>query len=200
MSKLVVTLSLYLAAIYSAPCIPANTCFPINIGDSGSTVPGDGAFMLTCNSQGHVTKTEWVNRNLNVCDRISSGNTKTATVVNNDGSTGKDAGTIFNGVTTSGSGSGAIGSDSLMGLNCPNLGQSSNTCTDYMVIKRYGNVGWINPTNQEELPYQDIGKGTGGTLEDAQGNCGGKGEEADYFVMPIGCVTLYSAGSNLFWV
>ena len=36
--------------------------FPINIEDSGAPIAEDQAFMLTCNSQGHVTKTTWKNK------------------------------------------------------------------------------------------------------------------------------------------
>ena len=67
-----------------------------------------------------------------------------------------------------------------------------------MVIKRYGKDSWS--INDEDLPYQDVGRGSDGQYEDAQGNCYGKGAEADFEVIPFGCMTTGWTGSNDIWL
>eukprot|EP00486_Rosalina_sp_Unknown_P011580 CAMPEP_0201592502 /NCGR_PEP_ID=MMETSP0190_2-20130828/190381_1 /ASSEMBLY_ACC=CAM_ASM_000263 /TAXON_ID=37353 /ORGANISM="Rosalina sp." /LENGTH=443 /DNA_ID=CAMNT_0048051307 /DNA_START=89 /DNA_END=1421 /DNA_ORIENTATION=+ len=189
--------------------------FPIDIGksDPDGTYSLDGAMMFTCDSAtGGVTKTTWKNRATDsqltsawpngVCDEISQTNSKRSDLINENGATG-GLEALHVGITADGSGSGAINTDYLMGLNCPLLATSSGSCTDYMVVKRYGDKFFIDPSNSEELAYQDIGRGANGQYTDAEGNCYGKGTGdlamADYFVIPVGCVRIGNTGSNLFW-
>ena len=207
MSKLVGILSFYLLGVYSAPCIPANTCFPGSVGDSSSAlgVAADSALMWTCSEAGKVVTNFWNtleigDLNVGVCERLGISSSRTVTVQEADQKA--FPGAIHTGMSADGSSSGAISSEYLQGTNCPGIDSSSNTCTDYFVVKRYGDADWEYGTST--LSYQNIGRGDSDQYVEAQGDCNGKESgtyaEADYWVIPLGCVNFVVAGSAEYYI
>merc|ERR1719206_169367 len=156
----------------SAACVPANTCFVGQGGNSPSAF--DNSYMMTCDS-GVATKVLY--QGCNDCSCTESSSTATG---------------VHDGDKVAGSASGAIGLDYLQGTGCPTLTSDFADCTEYMVIRHRGDSNYDYAG--EDLPYQDIG-------DNCTNYIGHESTftQFDEVAIPVGCVnTEFSGGSILY--
>mmetsp|Transcript_56517 Transcript_56517/g.50855 ORF Transcript_56517/g.50855 Transcript_56517/m.50855 type:complete len:313 (+) Transcript_56517:76-1014(+) len=163
MSKyLLIALSYLLSTINGAPCIPANTCFPYAMRPTAAAI---SSIKFTCSS-GKVTQ------NLYFGSSDCSGSPQSVNELGN-----YDLASMN--VLADGSGSGTLTTNLIQGTDCPVLTSASDTCDEFMIIRKYGNKGYSY--DGEDLPYQNLGD-----------NCASRDASYyDQYVVPIGCGDIY---------